>query len=119
MLNRRERQALLCLTAALIVGTGAALVDYGSPHSLEGFRVVRGAVAVEATAVEVVPEWVDLNKASALELQRLPSIGPKTAAQIVDYRQRQGPFSSAEDLLVIRGIGAATLEKLKPFLRIE
>lgn len=119
MFNHRERQALLCLTALLIVGTGVALVDYWSPHSLEEFRVVRGAVAVEPTAVESEPEWIDLNRASAIELEQLPAIGPKTAAQIVDYRQRIGPFSRAEDLLHIRGIGAATLEKLRPFLRIE
>ncbi len=119
MFNRRERQALLCLTAALIVGSGAALVDYWSPHSLEEFRVLRAAVAGVPTAVELEPEWVDLNRASAIELQRLPAIGPKTAAQIVDYRRRQGPFSRVEDLLKVRGIGAATLEKLHPFLRIE
>jgi len=119
MFNRRERLALLCLTAALAVGSVAALADYWAPHSLEEFRVVRSAVAVEVVEVEPEPLSVDVNRASVVDLQRLPSIGPKTAARIVDYRQQQGAFAAPEDLLQVRGIGAATYEKLKPFLRVE
>lgn len=56
---------------------------------------------------------VDINHASAAELEALPGIGPSLAAAIVDHRQRQGPFSSIEELLTVVGIGPAKLEQLR------
>jgi competence protein ComEA len=56
---------------------------------------------------------VDLNTASASELEELPGIGPTTAEAIVDHRERNGPFSSVDDLLDVRGIGDAKLEQLR------
>lgn len=55
---------------------------------------------------------VDLNTAGAADLERLPGIGPALAARIVEFRTRNGPFLFAEDLLMVRGIGERTLERL-------
>ncbi len=48
---------------------------------------------------------VDLNKATAAELERLPGIGPATAARILEYRDRSGGFKKIEDLMNVQGIG--------------
>jgi competence protein ComEA len=56
---------------------------------------------------------VDLNTASAQELDALPGVGPATAAAIVSHREERGPFTSVDDLLDVRGIGAAKLEGLR------
>jgi competence protein ComEA len=56
---------------------------------------------------------VDLNTASATELDDLPGIGPTTAEAIIDHRERNGPFTSVDDLLDVRGIGDAKLEQLR------
>jgi competence protein ComEA len=56
---------------------------------------------------------VDLNTASATELEELPGIGPTTAEAIVDHRERNGPFAAVDDLLDVRGIGDAKLEQLR------
>jgi competence protein ComEA len=56
---------------------------------------------------------IDVNRATAAELQRLPGIGPKLAARIILARDRQ-PFRRVEDLRKVSGIGAKTLEKLRP-----
>lgn len=48
---------------------------------------------------------VDLNKATAAELERLPGIGPATAARIIEYRDRSGGFKKIEDLMNVQGIG--------------
>ncbi len=61
---------------------------------------------------------VDLNSASAQELEALPAIGPVTAQAIVDYRTANGPFRSVEEIAKVKGIGPATLEKLKPLITI-
>lgn len=61
---------------------------------------------------------VDLNAASASDLEALPGIGPATAAAIVDERERRGRFSSVDDLLDVRGIGPAKLEQLRELVRV-
>jgi len=60
-----------------------------------------------------------LNTASATLLDRLPSVGPKRAEQIVALRERLGRFRSLNDLLRIRGIGMRTLKKMLPMLVLD
>ncbi|TVR03675.1 MAG: helix-hairpin-helix domain-containing protein [Deltaproteobacteria bacterium] len=55
---------------------------------------------------------VDLNVASSRQLQRLPGVGPAIAQRIVEGR----PYAREEDLLRVRGIGPATLERLRPWV---
>lgn len=59
---------------------------------------------------------VDLNTADAETLETLPRIGPAMAQRIVDHRSAHGPFASADDLLAVSGIGAKTLEALRPLV---
>lgn len=56
---------------------------------------------------------VNINNASETELVSLPGIGPSKAKAIADYRQQQGGFKSIDDLQQVKGIGPATLEKLR------
>jgi comEA protein len=61
---------------------------------------------------------VDLNTASAEQLQQVPGIGPSTAKAIVNFRQKSGPFQRIEDLLAIKGISKARLGKMRPYLTL-
>jgi comEA protein len=61
---------------------------------------------------------VDLNKASAQELQSLPGVGPSTAARIISYRMTIGPFERMEDLMDVPSIGKKKFEKIKPYLSV-
>ncbi len=74
---------------------------------------------LETQAQETPPaeEQVDLNTATAAELEALPGIGPRTAELIVEYRQGQ-PFTKVEDLMNIRGIGERTFLRLRPLIRV-
>lgn len=56
---------------------------------------------------------VNLNRATAAELEALPGIGPSLAAQIVAWRDQHGPFSSVEDLDEVPGIGPAILDRVR------
>ena len=49
----------------------------------------------------------------AAALQTLPGIGPALAERIIAYRTEHGPFRTVEELLEVKGIGEATLEKLR------
>ena len=71
------------------------------------------------TTAQSKPELLNINTASAEELQTLPNIGETTAQRIIDYRTQHGDFSSVDDLQNVRGIGEKTLEKLKPFIKAE
>jgi len=59
---------------------------------------------------------IDVNAASAAELERLPRIGPALAARIVAWREKHGPFESLESLRHVRGIGPATARVLAPLV---
>jgi len=59
---------------------------------------------------------VNLNTATAAELDTLPGVGPATSAAIIDYRTQHGPFRSVDDLAKVRGIGKAKLEQLRPLV---
>ena len=64
-------------------------------------------------------DLVDVNHASESELQRLKGVGPVIAKRIYEYRQKHGRFKSAEELINVRGIGPAKLEKMKSQILIR
>jgi len=62
------------------------------------------------------PYVVDVNHASWPELAQLPGIGKTLAQRIVNYRQENGPFTTLQQLRGVHGIGAQTMNRLRPFL---
>jgi competence ComEA-like helix-hairpin-helix protein len=67
----------------------------------------------------VAPRLIDLNTASAAELELLPGIGPTRAAEIVANRTERGPFRSVRDLDRVKGLGAITLKKLSGHVTVS
>jgi competence protein ComEA len=61
---------------------------------------------------------VNLNTASAAELERLPGIGPALAGRIVADRERNGPFQRVEDLARVPGIGPAIVARVRPLVTV-
>lgn len=62
---------------------------------------------------------ININTATAAELELLPGIGPALAARIVEYRGRQGRFRSVDELDHVSGIGPRTLEKIRPHATVK
>ena len=94
------------LSLAAITGL-LALVPAHAVSAQAKAPAQRGAKAAPATAV------VNINTASASELDGLPGIGAKTAARIVEYRQKNGPFKKVEELMNVRGVGEKNFLRLK------
>jgi competence protein ComEA len=73
---------------------------------------------LRADASGTAERLVELNRATADELTRLPGIGPALAARIIQARERE-PFTSIEDLRRVRGVGAAKLERVRPLVTVS
>ena len=71
------------------------------------------------------PVWADdaakinINKASAEELSQLKGVGEKYAAKIIEFREKNGPFKTPEDITKVPGIGAKTFELNKDRIAVE
>jgi len=76
------------------------------------------AAAAQDTKTPAAPGAVNINTASAAQLETLPGIGAATAARIVEYREKNGGFKKVEDLMNIRGIGEKSFLKLKPLVMV-
>jgi competence protein ComEA len=89
------------------VGGGAGAASGGAAAGLDGVGGARGGTGADGEAV------VDLNTADVDRLDALPGVGPAIAQAIVDYRDQNGPFTSVDELLEVRGIGEAKLADLR------
>ena len=76
------------------------------------------AAAKKAAAKISSSNPLDLNRATAAQLDTLPGIGPVTAQRILDYRSKVGRINSVDELKKISGLGGAKFEEIKNLLRV-
>jgi competence protein ComEA len=90
-----------------------ALVWSAAPAHAQDRQSAQGnGTAAAATAP------VNLNTATPAQLEKLPGIGVATAARIIEYREKNGPFKKVEELMNVRGIGEKVFLKLKPLVTV-
>jgi competence protein ComEA len=77
------------------------------------------AQAGGAPAAPASDGMLNLNIATAAELETLPGIGPGLAQSIVEYRESHGPFAAVEDLLFVPGIGPSRLAQIRELVRVD
>ncbi|HWS48914.1 MAG TPA: ComEA family DNA-binding protein [Candidatus Methanoperedens sp.] len=95
----------------MVVGLGIKLEGANKTTSENSF------VSVEKNN-EAIEIMVNINTATSVELESLPSIGPVMARRIIDYRNKYGKFGSKLEIKNVLGIGEKTYEKLKDKIRI-
>lgn len=109
------RQSSLVACVAACFSCAAILTQEPDSNWLSiDFNRSTSSVA-ELTPVTPIEFQLDLNKATQAELTLLPKIGVKTADRIIEYRKKNGGFTSVEELVKVRGIGPKTLKNLQPF----
>ena len=98
---------------------------------LDRIRIMRACVLALATACAValaaqaadsqpgLTGTVNVNTATAEELQLLPGIGAARAEALIEMRKQRGGFKSLEQLKEVKGIGDASLERLRPYVRFQ
>ena len=82
---------------------------------VEGFSPV---VATPVETFQPTSDLININTATAAELDALPGIGPTTAQKIIDYRDTNGPFISIEDIVNVSGIGPTTYVRIKDLITV-
>jgi competence protein ComEA len=107
-----------------VQGIGPATLERIRPFLHTGTYTPSGPVPTARQEVPAGPTKkaspanpIDVNRASAAELRTLPGIGPTLAARIVEARSKQR-FRSVDDLRKVRGIGAKTLQRLRPHVTV-
>ena len=100
-----QRLVTLGLLAALAAPVTALAAARAAQAATEASDAARASV-------------VNLNTASAAQLEALPGIGAKTAQRILEYRQKSGGFKKIEDLMNVKGIGEKSFLKLKPHITV-
>jgi competence protein ComEA len=85
-----------------------------------GAAKAKAATSEKSEAPKLAPGTkININTASAEELDKLPEIGPVKAQAIVEYRKANGPFKSAEDIEKVKGIKEGTFAKIKDFIVVK
>lgn len=87
-----------------------ALIALAAPVDAQGPTTTTSAADAART--------INLNTATAAELETLPGIGPAMAARILEYREKNGPFQKIEELMNIQGIGERVFLRLRPQLTV-
>ncbi len=113
--------AFLLALAGLLVGRASVFVMHTTLHG--GDALPNALPPLHTVEAVISPAQqgglLDLNTATAAELEELPGIGPALAARIVDYRTTHGPFETLAEVQSVDGIGPATFTEIEPFLTIN
>ncbi|UKK97815.1 ComEA family DNA-binding protein [Brevibacillus brevis] len=105
------------LAAPLTDGAALVIPAKGASEPVStSIGLVQSAASVSTTGASSA---INLNTATAEELMSLPGIGEARAKAIVDYRSKQGPFRSADDLKQIEGIGDKMFTRIKDRLVVQ
>lgn len=112
-------------------GTGSTAESGASVRSAAGTAVSNATASVRSpsraassrassshTASTAASFPININTATAAELTALPGVGDVIAGRIVDYRTANGPFANVDELDKVKGIGSATLEKIRPYATV-
>ncbi|MBN2780647.1 MAG: helix-hairpin-helix domain-containing protein [Candidatus Marinimicrobia bacterium] len=124
MFTKKEKNIILIVAAVLLLGAIGLLVRI----VLKKQRPVRSRdVSMEESFLredeqcsegKLPSEPVNINTAGLMELEALPYLGIEKAKDILEYRDKNGPFLNLDDLTKISGIGKKTLDKLKPLITL-
>lgn len=103
------------LTRCLLAGAVVFALATGSLPAQERSVAGTSASSVKANVAktESAGKTVNINQASLEQLATIKGIGPVMAKRILEFREKNGPFKKAEDLLSVKGIGEKKLETLK------
>ena len=119
-LTKQEKVILIFLASTFITGLGVSAYKKSRQNiQLEVQPYKINTAREEADKFIEDYSLININGFKIDELSRLPGVGDKIAARIVDYRKRHGPFRAKEELMQVKGIGEKKFEKIKDLIVLE
>lgn len=129
-MNNKEKAVLYFLIISLLIGSIVSFYKrQREKRNLETITMTMSIIEKpdtnlsdrieEKTKKETKVGLLDINLATAKQLEALPGIGPVLAQRIVEERNRVGKFSTIEDLLKVKGIGKKKLAMIRNRIKIE
>lgn len=134
--RRRELWLLLVLATSLGVGLAVSEFRRGLPNLAEWLENLDTAAPSDrpapaspagpparpqkiSEAQTKLDGQLNLNRATAEDLRRLPGVGPVLAGQIIRAREQQGPFTTIDDLLHVPGMGSKKFERIRDLVTVQ
>ncbi len=126
LLDKHRQTLILVLSALILAGSGISL-GFGiselgrvpTPLQTSGFVSGSENEQMNRLTDEPITGPININTASAIELEALPGIGATKAAAIVSYREKNGPFRSITEIQNVSGIGPKTFDQLKDLITVS
>jgi comEA protein len=109
MKTTTEENMKLCIrTFLLVIVVLVSLNTFVAAQSSEPAKPAASASKV-----------VNINTAGKTELESLPGVGPSLAKKILEFRQKNGGFKAAADIMAVQGIGEKKFEQLKTYITVK
>ncbi len=119
-LTKQEKIILIFLSLSFVAGLGVSAYKKSrqeleldiQPYKIDSIREKSDEFIERQRSININTFKID-------ELTRLPGVGEKIAARILDYHKMHGPFKAKEELMQVKGIGQKKLEKIKELIVLE
>lgn len=110
---RKPRRSVLYICIAIVAVLPICLGSLGCETQNNTFE------PEDTSYQSTVPEAVNINTASKVELQRIPYVGEQTAESIIEHRERFGPFQRKEEIMLISGISDKRFRTIRHLIKVE
>jgi competence protein ComEA len=119
--SKQEKITLLVLSFILLIGLGFSFHRTNSRQINPAIKSVYLEKIDLESIDKIIQDYsvININTATADELERLPGIGPTLAKRIITYRKTKGFFTDKKDLLKIKGIGPKLYGRIEESVSIE
>jgi len=108
----------MCRSLVALTVIAGSLMLIQTSSTAQSSAAPKGSTSSRTAAKPASTGTVNLNTASAAELEGLPGVGAKMAGRIIEYRQKNGPFKKVEELMNVQGIGEKNFLKIKNQLTV-
>ena len=120
LLESRHKLRLICISILSIVFVVTATSCLKRPHNTASYQrsnEQQSTVAISASQTKTAR--ININTASANELEMLPGIGKSLAERIIEHREKFGAFRRPEHLIIVRGISDKRFRALRGLITVE
>lgn len=119
VLNKKSKIFLYAVIFVLLVCGGLAVEHLEKDAFIMETVATEDYIPYKSNSEEITAGKININSAGSDELTKLKGIGEKMSERIIEYRQKNGPFMSIEEIMKVSGISEKKFEDIKDYISIE